>query len=152
MRLRDFLRDDFVLLRLGAREIDGVFREIGLLAERSGIAPSKRIEASLLERERHCSTVLGGGLAVPHAQIPDLEAPVIGVALVGGPPVLAPGSDPVRVFFVVLTPPGLERVHLQILSRICRLMLREGFIARLESAADPTEVCGVIEEGDDLAR
>jgi mannitol/fructose-specific phosphotransferase system IIA component (Ntr-type) len=54
----------------------------------------------------------------------------------------------VRVFVVLLSPPGRERDHVKILARICRLMRHDDFIDLLESAADDEAVIGVIESID----
>ncbi len=80
---------------------------------------------------------MGSGLAIPHATVPGLDEPVIGVALGREPIAFGPAdTDPVRVFFVLLSPPGREREHVKLLARICRLMRHESFIERLEAAED----------------
>lgn len=147
MRLRDFLRSDFVLLRLEARGVVGVVHEVSVCAAAAGIGPGSVIEEKLLEREKDHPTVMGAGLAIPHATVPGLKSPVIGVALAGGEPIAfgAPDQDPVRVFFVLLSPPGHEREHVKLLARICRLVRHDGFIEGLESAQDRETVIGLIE-------
>jgi PTS system nitrogen regulatory IIA component len=149
MRLSEFLRSDFVLPHLEARDIDGVVRELSARAGSLGVAPADLVARGLLERERSHSTVMGAGLAIPHATVPGLEEPVIGVALAREPVVFGPpGAEPVRVFVMLLSPPGREREHVKILARICRLMRDEDFIDRLEAAADEHGVIDVIESID----
>ena len=149
MRLSEFLRSDFVLPHLEARDVDGVVREVSARAGSVGVAPEDLVATKLLERERHHSTVMGAGLAIPHATVPGLEAPVIGVALAREPVAFGPAdADPVRVFVVLLSPPGREREHVKILARICRLMRHEDFIDRLEGAQDDEAVIQVIETID----
>jgi PTS system nitrogen regulatory IIA component len=112
MRLSEFLRPDFVVSRLQATDVDGVVRELSARAGAVGVAPEDVIAAKLLEREKLHTTVMGSGLAIPHATVPGLAEPVIGVALAPEPIVFGPaGTDPVRVFVVLLSPPGHERVH-----------------------------------------
>jgi mannitol/fructose-specific phosphotransferase system IIA component (Ntr-type) len=149
MRLSDFLRSDFVLLRLQSRDVDGIVEEIAGRAESVGVGSGAVIAESLLERERAHTTVMGSGLAIPHATVPGLAEPVIGVAL-GGEPITfgPPDADPVRVFMVLLSPPGREREHVKLLARICRLMRHESFIDRLEAAADADAVVHIIEAID----
>lgn len=146
MRLSDFLRSDFVLPRLQARDVDGIVREIAARAESVGVGASELIAEKLLERERAHTTVMGSGLAIPHATVPGLGEPVIGVAL-GREPIAfgPPDTDPVRVFMVLLSPSGRERDHVKLLARICRLMRHESFIDRLEAAEDAEAVVHVIE-------
>lgn len=149
MRLSDFLRPDFVLPRLEADDVDGIVRELSACAEAAGVAPRAVVADKLLERERSHSTVIGSGLAIPHATVPGLAGPVIGVALAPEAVTFGPAeSDPVRVFVVVLSPPGREREHVKILARICRLMRHEDFLDRLEEADSHEEIVRVIEAID----
>jgi PTS system nitrogen regulatory IIA component len=152
MRLREFLRHDFVLLRLESGDVDGVIAEVARTAGAAGLGDPAVIRAQLLERERLHPTVMGSGLAIPHATVPGLEQPVIGVALAGGEPVSFGPTDQgtVRVFFVLLSPPGHEREHVKLLARICRLVRHEGFMESLEASTRPDQVVEVIESIDAL--
>jgi mannitol/fructose-specific phosphotransferase system IIA component (Ntr-type) len=146
MRLKDFLRDDFVLLRLQSSDVDGVVDELARHADSAGVGPGDLIRDKILERERLHPTVMGSGLAIPHATVPGLSSPVIGVALSGDEPIAFGGEDqdPVRIFFVLLSPPGSEREHVKLLARICRLVRHEGFIDSLEAAPDEAKVVEII--------
>lgn len=149
MRLSDFLRSDFVLPHLEARDVEGVVRELSARAGSVGVAPESLVASKLLERERSHSTVMGAGLAIPHATVPGLDEPVIGVALAREPVRFGPDdTDPVRVFVVLLSPPSREREHVKILARICRLMRHDDFIDRLEAAETDEAVIDVIESID----
>jgi PTS system nitrogen regulatory IIA component len=149
MRLSDFLRSDFVLAHLQARDVEGIVREVASRAESVGIGSRDVIAEELLERERAHTTVMGSGLAIPHATVPGLQEPVIGVALGREPIEFGPAdADPVRVFFVLLSPPGRERDHVKLLARICRLMRHESFIDGLEAAEDAEGIVHVIEAID----
>jgi PTS system nitrogen regulatory IIA component len=150
MRLKDFLRADFVLTRLQAKDVEGVVDEVAVLAGSVGVGPPDVIREKLLERERLHPTIMGAGLAIPHATVPGLPAPVIGVALAGAEPVVfgAADQDPVSVFFVLLSPPGHEREHVKLLARICRLVRHEGFMESLDAAPDGAEIVRIIEHID----
>ena len=94
--------------------------------------------------------MIGSGLAIPHATVPGLSEPAIGVALAGDPVSYGPpGTDPVRLFFVLLSPPGTEREHVKLLARICRLARHDDFIDQLEAADDDASVIQIIESIDD---
>jgi mannitol/fructose-specific phosphotransferase system IIA component (Ntr-type) len=81
--------------------------------------------------------------------VPGLSEPVIGVALAREPIAFGPeDTDPVRVFVVLLSPPGREREHVKLLARICRLMRHEGFLDQLEEASDDQGIIRVIEAID----
>lgn len=149
MRLKEYLRPDFVLARLEARDVEGVLREVSVAADAAGVGPRDLIERKLLEREREHPTVLGAGLAIPHATVPGLERPALGVALAEEPVTFGPADlDPVRVFFVLLTPPGFEREHVKLLARICRLARYEDLVDRLAASQSGPEILETLETID----
>ena len=149
MRLSEFLRSDFVVSRLEARDLDGVVQEVSARAASVGLGPESVIAEKLLERERTHSTVMGAGLAIPHATVPGLAEPVIGVAIAPEPIHFgATDADPVRVLFVLLSPPGREREHVKLLARIYRLARHENFIDQLEAAESDEAIVHVIEAID----
>lgn len=149
MRLSEFLRDDFIVTDLEGGDVDTILREVSARAAQAGVGPQELIADKLIERERAHSTVVGEGLAIPHATIPGLPEPVIGVALARRSVRFGPeDSEPVRVFFVLLSPPGSERVHVKLLARICRLVRHKNFIERLEKTESDEEVVRAIESID----
>ncbi len=149
MRLKEYLREGFVVTRLEARDVEGVLDAVARRAEMAGVAPAEAVAERLLERERVHPTVMGGGLALPHATVPGLGAPALGVAVLREPvPFGAPEEPPVRVLFILLSPPGLEREHVKLLARICRLARHGSFIDRLEAAPDEAALLEVIETVD----
>lgn len=149
MRLSEYLRSDFVVARLNARDVEGIVDEVSSCAADAGVAPSQEIAVKLLERERQHSTVMGSGLAIPHATVPGLSQPVIGIALAPEPVQFGPPeTDPVRVFVILLSPPGRETEHVKLLARICRLMRHEDFMAELDEAEDEEEILQIIEAVD----
>lgn len=149
MRLAEYLREDFVVADLEARDVESVVREVSARAAAAGLGAERMIADRLLERERSHTTAIGSGLAIPHATVPGLGAPVIGVAFAREPVQFGPpGSEPVRVFFVLLSPPGSEREHVKLLARICRLVRNASFLQRLERTATGDDILRVIESVD----
>ena len=130
--------------------MEGILQEICARAGAAGIGSADVIAEKLLERERTHSTVIGSGLAIPHATVPGLPEPVIGVAIAADPVRFGPpGTDLVRLFFVLLSPPGREREHVKLLARICRLAQHDDFLDQLEGADDDASVIQIIQSIDD---
>jgi PTS system nitrogen regulatory IIA component len=126
-----------------------VVAELSACAAAAGVGPEALISEKLLERERSHPTTMGSGLAIPHATVPGLAAPVIGVALSPEPiPFGGAGAESARLFFVLLSPPGYEREHVKLLARICRLVRHQGIIEELERATDAPHVIEIIEAVD----
>ena len=150
MRLREYLNDAFVVQRLSARDVEGIVAEVARRAEEADVAPADVVEEKLLERERLHPTVMGSGLAIPHATVPGIDVPVIGVALAPeAVPFGGEDMDPVRAFFVLLSPPGHEREHVKLLARICRLARHQDFLDELEDAEDGPGIMAVVIAVDD---
>src|SRR5690242_10369466 len=77
------------------------------------------VEAALLAREELGSTSLGGGFALPHAQIEDLEG-YLGMFLWLAKPIgfCAVDGNPVGMVFALLTPGALAVSHVSVLATI----------------------------------
>jgi len=152
MRLQRFLRPDLVLTDLQGSDVQDVIHRISLHLEAEGAVASRdEVEKGLLAREEAHSTAMGHGMALPHATIQGLPEPVLMVALAPEPVQFGPpDTDPVRVFFVLLSPPGHEGEHIKLLARICRLVRHPGFIEDLQGAEDGNAAVEVIERIDEL--
>lgn len=96
-----------------------------------GIAES-RIAEVLVERERLGSTGLGGGVAIPHARLPQLGA-VSGVFARLDPPVDFDALDrqPVDLVFMLLAPEDAGADHLKALAQVSRLFRDRALVEKL---------------------
>jgi PTS system nitrogen regulatory IIA component len=150
MRLTDYLRDDLVLTGLAATDTESILEVLCTRFEATGAVPSGTEAAqALLAREHQHTTVLEEGVAVPHATLPDLEGMFLLVAtapvpLAFGPPE-APGVD---LFFVLLSAPGMEGLHIKLLARICRLVRHPGLLEDVRSAREEGELLEVLRKVD----
>ncbi len=94
-----------------------------------------RVVARLLEREEILSTGIGGGVAVPHAQIPGLGDLVM-AASTHPQGVAYPSLDkePVRLVFCLLGDASTAAEHLAGLARLARLARRGDALDELVAA------------------
>jgi PTS system nitrogen regulatory IIA component len=137
MRLSDHLRENLVVHGLEASDTLAALKAFGTLFERAGLVASGEEVARALEaREAAHTTCMGEGVAVPHATIPELEEMVLLVATMATPvPFGPPDTDPVGLFFVLLSPSGEEGSHIKLLARICRLVRHPGTLDELQNAS-----------------
>ena len=151
MRLSDYLRPELVLTDLDADDMPSTVQRLAhRLAEAGVVASEEQARAGLMARERAHTTVMGHGLAIPHAMLPGLSDPVLLLALAPDPvPFGPPGSEPVRVFFTILSPPNRQGEHIKLLARICRLTRHDDFVDDLVAAATPEEALAVIRRVDE---
>jgi mannitol/fructose-specific phosphotransferase system IIA component (Ntr-type) len=151
VRLRDYLQPDLILTDLAAEDMESTIRRLAeRFAEAGVVSSEEEARAGLQAREEAHTTVMGHGLAIPHAMLPGLRAPVLLLALAPEPvPFGPPGSEPVRVFFTILSPPDRQGEHIKLLARICRLTRHDDFVDDLAAVATPDEALAVIRRVDE---
>ncbi len=146
MKLKQLIRPDRVLLNLSARDAtEALGRVAETLGEQLGIDPGRILDA-LQEREKLGSTGVGDGFAIPHCKLQGLSEIVVAIArFEEGFPFASPDGGPVRLMFVVLSPPDQPASHLQVLSQIARVLKRKELRRRLMEAATVEEVVEAIQ-------
>jgi mannitol/fructose-specific phosphotransferase system IIA component (Ntr-type) len=152
--LSELLTPEQVRVPLRSHSKAALLRELVRLAVRD--ASEETIDgvlAAVLARESKVSTAMGGGLAVPHGRTDLLSDVRVSAGLVeGAEDYGAPDGSPVRVAFLVLTPPHGSATHLKLLGRIARVM--HGRESRRALLAAPTaeEFLAVIRHSEEEHR
>jgi mannitol/fructose-specific phosphotransferase system IIA component (Ntr-type) len=127
-----------VLISPDVGERAELFRRFGELFEEAKLVESGgQVVARLLEREAILSTGIGGGVAVPHAQISGLGR--LAMAASTHPDgIQYPALDerPVRLVFCLLGDANTAADHLAGLARLARLARRSAALESLVDAAD----------------
>jgi len=127
--LAEVIGDENVFVRLRANDKSRLLQE---LARRVGAVlglPAAEIAAALAAREALGSTGVGNGIAVPHAQLPQLPATAGFFAQLERPVDFAAiDGKPVDLIFLLLGPPQARAEHLALLAAGTR-RLRERSIA-----------------------
>lgn len=141
--LGSLLSEGTTAVPLGASTRASVLRELVKLAEQSWqVYDPDAVLAAIIQREEMGSTALPSGLAIPHSHRP-LSSAVLGEPLVafGKTPRAVPfgggRGSMTDLFFLVLSTD--ERTHLRVLTRLARLLRREGLIEQLRSTETPNE-------------
>lgn len=134
---------------LVAGDAEGVLRELaGKLAAAGAVADAEQLFARLWERERLGSTAIGRGIAIPHCKLDSLAKVVVAVGLApAGVDFAAPDAQPVRLFFVVVSPSRSPAEHLQSLAAISRWVKADGRVDRLLASQRPQDVLDMLREG-----
>ncbi len=116
--------------------------------------PADTVVKAVLERERLAATYLGKGIAMPHARLPGLNAPVVIFASAPhGIPIDAGGRhERIHLIFMLLTPAGMPRVHQRLQARIVGVLENSEFVVeRLRDAQGREEVVEVLRTGEQAA-
>ena len=124
-----------------------------LLHDLAGIAEmcyhtdyANTVEA-LIDREALGPTGVGGGIALPHARLENLNH-VVGALILLENPVEFDAIDkqPVDVIFSLFAPKAAGVEHLKALALVSRTLREQSVVAKLRSNPDPTTLYTILTE------
>ena len=102
---------------------------VALATKHPALAPigHEKLVTALREREEAVSTGLGGGFAIPHCRLPELDDFVVFVLVSPkGIDFDALDNRRVHIFVVVFAPDGETNTHLQLLATVSRILAKHG--------------------------
>lgn len=149
-RLLDFLQEENIVTHFRAETKEEAIRKLVTLLVRSHqlSIDAEALTASVLQRERDVSTCLGGGLSIPHGELPEMKA-MFGVMALSeeGLHLDTPDGRPVHCMVLLATPPGQRQRHLEVLATLARVVGTDPDIqARLFSARTPAHAYDILHE------
>lgn len=135
---------------LQARSMDEALTDLaGRLAVARVVPDGADLARRLLEREKLGSTGLGGGIAIPHCKLKDVQDVVLAVGTApAGVDFKSSDGIPVSLIFLILSPADLPALHLQALARISRVLRRAGVAERLRGARSASEIAQALREAE----
>lgn len=151
MKLIDILSDDHVIIPLKSHEKQRIIEEmVDHLFKNKKIGNRDKILKAILDREKVMSTGVGDHVAIPHGKADGVKEIVASLGITDSDVDFhSIDNKPVRLIFLLVGPPDKTGPHLKALSRISRLMHREGFRARLLKSTTPKEVMTTIREEEE---
>ncbi len=107
-----------------------------------------KLVASLLHRENMASTAISKGVAFPHCRKPEenekhLPPIIVGVSKEG---VFFDQNKKTHLFFLILV--NDEVVHLRILSKLSRLIIRDNLVEKLSNVENQKEIINILMESE----
>ncbi|MBN1543485.1 PTS sugar transporter subunit IIA [candidate division KSB1 bacterium] len=149
MKLGDLLTPEVIRIPLKNNEKSRIIEEmVDLLCQAHQVnqRDAAVVLAAVMERERVMSTGMGDGIAIPHAKTDAVDTLVAAFGVTREPVDFDTiDGKPIRMVFLLVGPTEQTGPHLKALSRISRLMHREGFREQLALAHDSQEVLNAIE-------
>jgi PTS system nitrogen regulatory IIA component len=141
MEIKDFLLPTDALIKVRAPDKTRLLQELAARAASALNVPTDHISMELLKREALGSTGTGGGVAIPHARIPDLKAPFgTLVRLKHAIDFDAIDGKPVDIVFLLLLPAQPQGDSLNALASVARRLRDPESVQRLRRAAEPEEL------------
>jgi nitrogen PTS system EIIA component len=138
MDFTDMLAGDAVIADLGAANKKTLFQALGQIAERAFGLTAKDVVERLNDRERLGTTGFGGGVAIPHGRLPELDGIHAAFVRLEKPIDYGAIDDlPVDLVFMLLSPVDAGAEHLKALAQVSRRLRDRAFVAKLRGAGSP---------------
>ncbi len=141
----DFLVPQAYLQPLQAISREAAIRELSQAVAAAASLEGPEVEAAVLAREQVMPTGLGGGLAVPHARLPALKKPLVGIGLSpAGIDFDAPDGLPARLICLILTPAHDNGAQIEILADLAAVFRKKEVGEKLPLLTGLTEFLALI--------
>ncbi|MBI4425728.1 MAG: PTS sugar transporter subunit IIA [Elusimicrobia bacterium] len=151
--LADVVVPSTIAVGLEAKSADEAIRLLvdRLCAAESSIRSEEALRA-VIERERHLSSAVGRGVAVPHARLAGIGRAFVALGRFAKPVSFAatPDAVPIRLVFLVLTPASSPVTQLRILARIAALASNETIRRRMLRAKTSDALLDLIGTADTI--
>jgi mannitol/fructose-specific phosphotransferase system IIA component (Ntr-type) len=146
LHLLDYLDTASVAVDLTADDKRSVVEKlVDLVIERGLVADRGHLLDAILRREDIVTTGIGGGIAIPHADLPEIAEPRLMLAVFpDGVDFEALDEEPVFVVFLLLGTPRTPGLHMKILARIARLGKDSELTAGLREAHSAGEALDLL--------
>jgi nitrogen PTS system EIIA component len=149
MEIRDFLSRDNALINVRAPDKTRLLQDLAARAAAALSLDANLVSIELLKRESLGSTGTGGGVAIPHARIPDLKKPFgMLTRLRHAIDFEAIDGQPVDVVFLLLLPQS-QGDPLNALASVARKLRDPEAVRRIRNAGDEKDLYDAIEMGPD---
>lgn len=150
MNIVDILDPAQVKIFAGCSSRKRLFQKMAELAASGFGLESSRVVAALNAREALGSTAVGQGVALPHAQLPELDR-IHGLFARFETPINLKAADkqPVDLVFALLAPTGAGSEHLKALATVSRMLRQEALCKKLRANGDPAALYALLT--DELA-
>nr|WP_312291248.1 fructose-specific PTS transporter subunit EIIC [Clostridium chromiireducens] len=149
MKIKDLLKEQSIELNVntGINSKENVINKLISLMDKSGnISNIEEYKRGVLEREKHCSTGIGGGIAIPHAKNKAVnDASLSAMVIPNGVDFDALDGEPSNLFFMIAAPENGADVHLQVLARLSTILMDEEFKNKLILAKNKKEFLDIID-------
>ena len=148
MRIVDLLKKESIDLQAVVADKGAAIDHLVSLMDKGGnVTDLEGYRKAVLAREAEGSTGIGEGIAIPHAKTDAVSAPGLASMIVrSGVEYESLDDEPAFLFFLIAAPAGGANVHLEVLSRLSRMLMDDEFREKLMNAKTADEYLAVIDE------
>ncbi|MGM0899640.1 MAG: PTS fructose transporter subunit IIABC [Bacillota bacterium] len=151
MRITQLLTKDTILLSMkGKNKEEAIDNLVDVLAKSKKIDSREDFKAAILKREEQSTTGVGDGIAIPHAKTKSVKEPAIVFGKSEeGVDYQSLDGQPAHLFFMIAAPEGANNTHLEALSRLSGMLMKEEVRGKLMAASSENEVIEIINSYDE---
>ncbi|MBI5160418.1 MAG: PTS sugar transporter subunit IIA [Micrococcales bacterium] len=96
-------------------------------------------------REQKTDTGVPGGIAIPHCRSTSVLEPTLAMARLNPKVDFGAADGPADLAFFIAAPDGADQMHLQLLAKLARSLIREDFTAALRAATTPQQIVDLVD-------
>ena len=150
MRLSEILDINNIIPELKAKDKKGVLGELAeVIANYDANIDKGLLVKVLIEREHLGSTGIGDGVAIPHGKLSSVKQPIVSFGRSKkGLDFDSMDGRPAFLFFLLLAPENSSGVHLQVLTKIARILKSNTFRKALMQVESREEIYQTIIQTD----
>jgi PTS system nitrogen regulatory IIA component len=157
MQLSKIIDSNSILLNATSSSKDEMLKEIASIAVKSELIDNSREDElynAFKDRESVGTTGFGGGIAIPHCRIDNLDKFVVGVVIhKSGVDFDSLDKKKTELFAFIIGPKEARNDHVHVLSKLSRVLSDKTIISELKSAESTEAALEAIlrRSGDDLS-
>lgn len=150
MRIVDLLHLESIDLHAAVSDKKAAIDHLVDLMDKGGSLNDKEAyKQCVLAREEEGSTGIGEGIAIPHAKTDAVKTPGLASMIVrNGVEYESLDDEPAYLFFLIAAPSGGANIHLEVLSRLSRMLMDDDFREHLLQAKTPEEYIQIIDAAE----
>ncbi|MEB2357499.1 MULTISPECIES: PTS fructose transporter subunit IIABC [Bacillus] len=150
MKITELLTKQTIKLQLDSQQKEAVIEELVTVLDTAGKLNDKEgYKEAVINREKQSSTGIGEGIAIPHAKTASVKEPAIAFGRsTAGVDYESLDAQPSHLVFMIAATEGANNTHLEALSRLSTLLMREEIRKQLLEAATEDEIIDIINTHD----
>ncbi len=148
MKITELLKEDTIILSLKSTTKENVLDElVDKLYEANRLNDKEKFKSEILKRESQSSTGVGDGIAIPHAKTDAVKIPSLAFGYSKeGIDFDSFDSKKAHIFFMIAGSKDASNEHLETLSKLSVMLLKEDFRTALGMAKSKEEILNLINE------
>ena len=140
--LKEMLSKNCINLNLkGKTKAEVIDELIDMLTKDNRLNDKEEYKKEILKREKHSSTGLEEGIAIPHAKTKAVKIPSIAIGISkDGVDYNSLDGEPSKLFFMIAAPENATDSHIEVLSKLTTLLLDDELKENLLNAKKEEEI------------